>query len=206
MTQDLPNFESRGNEPVRSASRELPAKPPLVDHWEPVAPTVVSAPHAMSTAHRIALQQGWTEPMIPDALSKASTMTPNDPASTSSPPASVPVKISVDPRRTPSPHVTTRQTAVSSPRLTPAPVTAQQNAKPAEDPSSSPSPSTTSGLSNTTPANPEVPGASPSRPTIQSSPARTRANGVFARGQGMPWLFHVHGNDKTGITAMMIEV
>jgi hypothetical protein len=206
MTQALPSFEYRQNEPVPSAARDLPEARPLVRFAEPEIPTVASAPYQMSRTQRIATDQGWTDPMTLAPLAKSSTLTPDLSATASISPAARPIRVSVDPRLKPSTHSSVRPATATPSRVTPTPIATQQYAEPTSGPSSSPPPTSASRSSNTAEATQKQPDVSPTIPTLQSKSARTGANGVFARGQGMPWLFHVYGNDKTGITAMTIKV
>ena len=217
LSDELPSFEYRQTEPVPSTTRKLPEVRPLVEHWEPVVPTVVSAPQEMSKARRIALQQGWTDSVDSASLPKPPALVPDHSTSASITSARLPVKVSVDPRLEKLPtYGSARPPATTSPLMTPAPaspprvaaipITTQQHAEPAPRPSSSPPQTSAPDSSNTAAAPQGNPKATPITPTLQSHPARTGVNGVFARGQGMPWLFHVYGDDKTGITAMMIKV
>jgi hypothetical protein len=204
MAQALPSFEYRQNEPVRSAARDLSEAHSLVRFAEPEIPTVASAPYQLSRAQRIATRQGWADPMTLAPLANSSTLTPDLSAPESISLAPRPVRVSVDPRLKPATHITVRPATAAPSRVTPTPIATQQYAEPTSGPSSSPPPISASHSSNTAEATQKLPELSPITTTTQ--PARTGANGVFARGQGMPWLFHVYGDDKTGITAMMIEV
>jgi len=217
LMDELPSFEYRQSEAVSSTTRKLPEVRSQIDQWEPEVPSVISAPQEMSKARRIALQQGWTDSIDSAPLPKPPAPVPDLSTSASMIPARLPVKVSVDPRLKKLPTCgNARPTAVAPPRATPAPaltldvaqmpITTQQHAEPAPRPRSNPSQSSAPDSSNTAEATQEVPEVSPTTPTLQSKSARTGVNGVFARGQGMPWLFHVYGDDKTGMTAMIIEV
>jgi hypothetical protein len=205
-TQELPSFEYRQSETVPSATPEIPKTRLLVNHPESATPVVVSAPHEMSTVRRIALQQGWMEPLTSATIPRHPAPAANLIASASIPPAPSSVRVSVDPRLQSPAYGSARSPAAPSPRLTPIPITMQQIAEPTSEPSPSPPPTSEPTPSNTAEADQELPEAAPTTPMVQSNPARTGVNGVFARGQHMPWLFHVYGDDRTGMTAMMIEV
>jgi hypothetical protein len=217
--EPLPSFEYRQTEPVPSITRKVLEVRSLTDHWKPEIPTVVSAPQEISKVRRIAMQQGWTDSINSAPVPKAPALVPALSTSASITPAKLPVKVSVDPRlqlsarplatasrplATPSPRPTLAP-ALSS-RVTPIPITIQQHAEPTPRSSSSPPQTIAPDSSKTAEATQELPDIKPATPTLQSKSARTGDNGVFARGQGMPWLFHVYGDDKMGITAMMIEV
>jgi hypothetical protein len=219
LMEQLPSFEYRQSEPVPSTTRKVPEVRAPIDHWKPEVPTVVSAPHKMSKARSIAVQQGWSSPMASAPVPKLPAVVPDLSTSASIPPVRLPVKVSVDPRlqlsarplatasrplATPSPRPTLAP-ALSS-RVTPIPITVQQHAEPTPRSSSSPPQTIAPDSSKTAEATQELPDVKPATPTLHSKSARTGDNGVFARGQGMPWLFHVYGDDKTGITGMMIEV
>jgi hypothetical protein len=214
--EQLPSFEYRQSEPVRSTTPKVPEVRSLTDHWKPEVPTVVSAPPEMSKARRIAVQQGWSDATNSAPLPKPPAVVPNLSTSASIVPARLPVKVSVDPRLKPARCGSARPPIAAPLRVTPAPastppvapipITTQQNAEPMSGPPSSPPPTSASYSSNTPEVAQDLPEVSLTTVTLHSSPARTGVNGVFARGQGMPWLFHVFGDDKTGITAIMIEV
>ena len=214
--EQLPSFEYRQTEPVPSTTRKFPEVRSLTDHWKPEIPTVVSAPYQMSRVQHIAVQQGRPHSINSAPLPKSPAFVPDLSTLASITPAKLPVKVSVDPRIKPARSGSARPSAAAPPQVTPAPasrprvppipITTQQNPEPTSRPSSSPPPTSASDSSNTAKATQEQPEVSPTIPTLQSKSARTGANGVFARGQGMPWLFHVYGDDKTGITGMMIEV
>jgi hypothetical protein len=216
LTEQLPSFEYRQSESVSSTTRKLPKVRPLTDHWAPEIPAVVSAPPEMSKARRIAVQQGWTDCMNPAALQKPPAMVPDLSTSASITPARLPVKVSVDPRLKPATRLSALPWAAVPPQVTPAPastppvapipITTQHNAEPISAPASSPPPTSASESSNTAEATQKLPEVSPITTTTRSHPARTGVNGVFARGQDMPWLFHVYGDNKTGMAAMMIQV
>jgi hypothetical protein len=215
--EQLPSFEYRQSEPVPSTTQKLPEVRSLTDDWKPEVPTVVSAPLEMSKARRIALQQGWTDSRNSAAPPKLPALVPDLSTSVSITSARLPVKVSVDPRlknlpvcesgRSPA-ETPSRVTPApaSTPSVAPIPITTQHNAAPISGPAFSPPPTSEPVSSQTAEATQNIPEVSPISTTTHSHPARTGAKGVFARGQDMPWLFHVYGDDKTGIAAMMIEV
>ena len=131
LSDELPSFEYRQTEPVPSTTRKLPEVRPLVEHWEPVVPTVVSAPQEMSKARRIALQQGWTDSITSAPLPNPPAPATNLSTSASIIPAKLPGKVSVDPRLKKLPTcVTARPPTVAPPRATPAPALTRRGTDP----------------------------------------------------------------------------
>jgi len=217
LSQTLPSFEYRPNEPSKTptlpfattpVSTVPPTQPPSIEVGQettdasPLTTTLVPEMEqpGSSSSQRLVPEQTWTPP-----VSHATPLTPFMALAQPIPSPVQPLaRISVDPRL-PSPAAVIAE-PIPAPR-TITPVSAASRQRTVTESSAQDGPNTQ------TPVMPMRNRAAQSMPTkeptpISQAPRRVRHDpeGVFAKGHVMPWTFHVVNADRHRSVVRSIEV
>lgn len=177
MTQELPSFEYRTSQPVRSSSREIPGWFLATRPETQSQPSASSADTVAEDLQRKLSNTSRNEPRETCTPSTASaTLSDRSPG----PRAADPALMSVDPTHQ-DVQLLGAFEACGGQSGTPASTTTLQETQ-------------------------DLTRASSVHSVYPINPPRQGADGVFARDQVMPWLFHVLEPEKNGMSIMMIEV